>query len=103
MFLVLTSTYLPDHLRGYLSRFLIEVDSGIYVGNISRRVRDNIWKRCAEAIDRGSLTMINSDSSREQGFAVNTLGPQRKNIIDLDGMLLPATLSAVASQNDAER
>jgi len=100
MFLVLTATRLPDHLSGYISRFLTEVDTGVFVGNVSRRVRDNLWKRCNEAIKAGSLTMINNDPAREQGFAVNTIGPNRRQILDFDGMLLPATLSAPEAEND---
>ncbi|MDY3128294.1 MAG: type I-E CRISPR-associated endoribonuclease Cas2e [Corynebacterium sp.] len=94
MFVVITSTSIPDHLGGYLSRFLSEVDAGVYVGNVSRRVRDNLWRRCAEAIKEGSLTIINEDSSREQGFAVNTLGPRRRTITDMDGFLIACTFSS---------
>ena len=93
MFLVLTATRLPDHLAGYISRFLTEVDTGVYVGNVSRKVRDNLWTRCNGALKAGSLTMINNDPSREQGFAVNTIGPNRRLIRDFDGLLLPASLS----------
>ncbi len=50
MFLVITTTSLPDHMHGYLSRFLSEVDTGVYVGNVSRRVRDNLWRRLSNAI-----------------------------------------------------
>lgn len=100
MFLVIVSRSLPDHLSGYLSRFLSEVDTGVFVGNVSRRVRDNLWKRCGQALKSGSLTMINNDPSREQGFAVNTMGPRRRNIIDMDGLLLVSTLSSAIVKND---
>lgn len=99
MFLVLTASRLPDHLHGYLTRFLIEVDTGVFVGNVSRRVRDNLWERCSQAIEGGRLTMINNDPTREQGFAVNTMGPGRRIIKDFDGLLLPVTLSNDTSKN----
>lgn len=94
MFLVLTASNLPEHLRGYLTRFLVEVDTGVFVGNVSRRVRDNLWSRCSRAIGEGCLTMINNDPTREQGFAVNTMGSNRRVVQDFDGLLLPVTLSA---------
>ncbi|AWB82413.1 type I-E CRISPR-associated endoribonuclease Cas2 [Corynebacterium yudongzhengii] len=100
MFLVITATRIPDHLHGYVSRFLTEVDTGVFVGNVSRRVRDNLWKRCTQAMQDGRLTMINNDPTREQGFAVNTLGPNRRKIVDFDGLLLPVSLSAVKHEND---
>lgn len=100
MFMVITATKLPEHLRGYLSRFLLEVDTGVYVGNVSRRVRDNLWRRCVSVMGEGTLTMINSDASREQGFAVNTLGTNRRVIRDHDGLLLAETLSVQPKEID---
>lgn len=102
MFMVITATRLPKHVSGYLSRFLVQVDTGVYVGNVSRRVRDNLWERCAGAIGDGSLMMVNSDSSREQGFAVNTMGPNRRVIRDFDGLLLPEFLSAEPPKNGGD-
>lgn len=88
MFLVLSATAVPEHLRGYISRFLSEVAVGLYVGNVSKRVRENLWERCALAAQEGSFTMITSDRSTEQGFTVKTIGPQSRPTIDLDGLLL---------------
>lgn len=100
MFLVLTASRLPEHLHGYLTRFLTEVDTGVFVGNVSRRVRDNLWKRCSQALEGGRLTMINNDPTREQGFAVNTMGSGRHLIQDFDGLLLPVTLSDKMPENE---
>ena len=100
MFVVIASSSIPDHLGGYLSRFLSEVNTGVFVGNVSRKVRDHLWQRCAVAVKDGSLTMINPDSTREQGFAVNTLGPQRRVIQDFDGFLLACTLSPATGKNE---
>lgn len=103
MFLVITCSAVPDHLHGYLTRLLSEVDTGVYVGNVSRRVRNNLWTRCATAIKSGRLTMINRDPEREQGFAVNTLGSQRRTIIDMDGLLLASTLLPARPKNPPRR
>ncbi|UBI02228.1 type I-E CRISPR-associated endoribonuclease Cas2e [Corynebacterium freneyi] len=101
MFVVIVSTSIPEHLQGYLTRFLMQMDTGVYVGNVSRRVRDNLWQRCVGACGGGTLTMINNDPSREQGFAVNTMGPNRRVIKDYDGLLLPEFLSVRTAENDA--
>ena len=45
--------------------------------------------------------MINRDPEREQGFAVNTFGPQRRKIIDVDGLLLASTLLPKEPENRA--
>lgn len=57
-----------DHLHGYLNRFLTEVDSGIYVGNISRAVCEKLWERIGEVPFNGNANIIYSDNTREQGF-----------------------------------
>ncbi len=101
MFLVVTCSAVPDYLHGYLTRFLSEVDTGVYVGNVSRRVRNNLWSRCTSVLTTGRLTMINRDPEREQGFAVNTFGPQRRKIIDVDGLLLASTLLPKEPENRA--
>lgn len=102
MFVVIVTTNIPEHLQGYLSRFLMQVDTSVYVGNVSRRVRDNLWKRCVGASSVGTLTVINNDPSREQGFAVNTLGPNRRRIKDYDGLLLPEFLSTCGVDIDGD-
>lgn len=95
MFVVLNVTAVPDHLRGYISRFLPEVSVGIFVGNVSARVRDNLWDRCTQAAATvGSATLIASERKNEQGFTVRTCGQQSREIVDMDGMLL-ATLPDV--------
>ena len=98
MFAVLVTSAIPDHLHGYLSRFLTEVEGGVYVGNISPVVRDHIWERVREAIGDGTATIINSDNSREQGFSLETFGQNAKTTIDLDGLTVLAYRPGRAAQ-----
>lgn len=88
MFAVLTLTAVPDHLHGYVTRFLTEADSGIYVGNISRNVCDRLWERVSTTLEDGTSTMIYSDPKREQGFSMLTAGKNSRQIIDLDGLVV---------------
>lgn len=53
MFVVITATKLPDHVRGYVSRFLVEVDQGVYVGTVSRRVRTTCGTGAVKPAERG--------------------------------------------------
>ncbi len=39
---VLATTAVPDHLRGALSRWMIEVTPGMFVGTLSAKVRDQL-------------------------------------------------------------
>ena len=76
-------------LRGYLSRWMIEIAPGVYVGNPSRRVRDEAWKTIRSRIGRGQATMI-EPASNEQGWSVRTAGTDRYYPVDLDGLTLIA-------------
>ncbi|MGV3016738.1 type I-E CRISPR-associated endoribonuclease Cas2e [Rothia sp. 88186D007BW] len=88
MFIVLSATAIPEHLRGYLSRFLSEASTGLYVGNVSKRVRENLWARCVLAAKEGSFTMVTSDRQSEQGFTIQSVGAQSRPVIELDGLSL---------------
>ena len=35
----------PKSLRGALSRWLMEVRPGVFLGNPSQRVRDELWRK----------------------------------------------------------
>ncbi|QRV03078.1 type I-E CRISPR-associated endoribonuclease Cas2 [Arcanobacterium phocisimile] len=86
MFAVLTISAVPEHLHGYVSRFLTEVESGVYVGNISRNVRERLWERVSTTLDEGTSTMIYSDPRQEQGFSMLTAGKNSRKVLDLDGL-----------------
>lgn len=88
MFVVLSMTSAPEHMRGYVSRFLSEAATGLYVGNVSKRVQLNLWERCELAARDGSFTMIYSDRSQEQGFSIKSVGAQSRPVIELDGIAL---------------
>lgn len=90
MFMVLVCETVPDHLHGYLSRFLSEIGTHVYVGNVSRRVSDEIWNRFVETNleTPGKGIIIRSNQMLEQGFEVETLGLHSKKPFDFDGMYL---------------
>lgn len=88
MFVVINASAIPDHLRGYLSRYLSEVVAGLFVGNVSARVRDRLWERCTSAVSDGGLVLISSEHTNEQGFTVQTSGREARKVIDHDGVVL---------------
>ncbi|RAV31707.1 type I-E CRISPR-associated endoribonuclease Cas2e [Corynebacterium heidelbergense] len=67
---VLTSC--PQRLRGHLTRWLLELDAGVYVGRVSARIRDHLWELICGEIGRGRAVMTYPTPSTEQGFAVRS-------------------------------
>lgn len=86
---VIVLTAAPEGLRGHLTRWMVEITSGVYVGNPSRRVRDRLWDTLSTRIRDGQAIMI-EPASNEQKWAVRTAGRDRWHPVDYDGLILMA-------------
>jgi len=81
----------PPSLRGRLAIWLVEVRAGVYVGNLSRKVREMIWSHVNEGVGEGSAVMAWSTNT-ESGFDFLTLGKNRRIPVELDGLKLVSFL-----------
>ena len=79
----------PEGLRGHLTRWMVEVNAGIFVGNPSKRIRDRIWQLLAARIGDGQAILV-EPASNEHGWATRTAGKDRWYPIDFDGLILSA-------------
>lgn len=64
---VVVLTACPAGLRGHLTRWLLEIASGVFVGRVPKRVRDHLWTRIVELCLDGRAIMVET-ASGEQGF-----------------------------------
>lgn len=87
--IVMTLEAVPPSLKGELSRWLIEVQPGVYVGNASALVRDLLWNKVVQHARTGRCTQLYR-ASTEQGFAIRLHGDPRRSLVDLDGFQLIA-------------
>lgn len=55
---VLIVTACPAGLRGHLTRWLLEVSPGVFIGVLSARVRGLLWERTQELVKDGRAIMI---------------------------------------------
>jgi len=74
-------------LRGRLTRWLVEVHPGVFVGSVSARVREMLWQAVRGGRRRGACTLVHS-TPNEQGFTMTTAGDPSRGVVDLDGLLL---------------
>ncbi|MCX2969962.1 MULTISPECIES: type I-E CRISPR-associated endoribonuclease Cas2e [Streptomyces] len=79
----------PEGLRGHLTRWMVEVNAGVFVGNPSRRVRNRLWELLATRIRDGQAVLV-EPAANEQGWAVRTAGRERWRPTDYDGLILSA-------------
>jgi CRISPR-associated protein Cas2 len=86
---VLATTAVPDHVRGALTRWMVEPTPGLYVGTLAARVRDELWTVIAASITDGAAVLIHP-AANEQGFALRTAGERRRLPVDFDGLTLIA-------------
>ena len=61
--IVVTVTDCPPRLRGDLSKWLLEINTGVYVGQLNPRVREELWKRICKYLPRGRATMVYSSNN----------------------------------------
>lgn len=57
----------PVGLRGHLTRWLLEISAGVFVGKVSTRVRDLLWIRTVEMVKNGRAIMVYA-ADNEQGL-----------------------------------
>lgn len=77
----------PPSVRGELSRWLIEIKSGVFVGKISGMVREKLWEKCISKKREGSIIQIWSYNN-EQGFLMRAEGLHNRKIVDYEGLQL---------------
>ena len=77
----------PPRLRGRLAVWLLEVRAGVYIGDVSRRIREMIWEQVNALAGDGNVVMAWSTNT-ESGFDFVTYGQNRREPIELDGLRL---------------
>ena len=77
----------PISLRGEITRWMLELSPGVFVGNISALVREKLWEMICKKLKGGSATLLHS-AATEQGYKIRTFGYSRRKIRDFDGRQL---------------
>lgn len=76
----------PTGLRGHLTRWLLEVAPGVFLGRVTARVRDELWKRVSWDMKDGRALLVFS-AQNEQRFRMKSYGHAWKPV-DFDGLTL---------------
>ncbi|MFD9337198.1 type I-E CRISPR-associated endoribonuclease Cas2e [Streptomyces sp. NPDC060028] len=83
---VIVLTQCPVGLRGFLTRWLLEISPGVFIGGPSARIRATLWEEVKQYAGNGrALLAYNTDS--EQGFAFET-HDHKWHPIDCEGITL---------------
>jgi CRISPR-associated protein Cas2 len=99
MVLLILENVTPS-VRGELTRWMIEIQAGVFIGNITTLVRETLWKIVLEKMKGGAGILVHS-AANEQGFLFRYCGESSRRIEDFDGLLL-ARLPRAESKNKKE-
>ena len=74
-------------VRGRLSRWLLEVHPGVFVGRLPARVRDEIWARLVARPGRSAGLLLYTEAN-EQGFCAKRFGQTDRELFENEGLIL---------------
>ncbi|MEE2037340.1 type I-E CRISPR-associated endoribonuclease Cas2e [Nocardiopsis sp. CT-R113] len=97
---VISTTSVPDRVRGALSRWMTEPGAGLYVGTMNARVRQELWSAVSASVGDGAAVCLHT-ADNEQGYVVLTAGERRRQVLDFDGLQL-IRLTAQIEEEDPE-
>jgi CRISPR-associated protein Cas2 len=78
----------PASLRGFLSRWMIEPRTGVFLGNPNSRIRDKLWEHCTLKAKEGAVLQLWNDSRMPQGYRYRSHGETERKMTDVDGLAL---------------
>ncbi|MEV6163800.1 type I-E CRISPR-associated endoribonuclease Cas2e [Streptomyces sp. NPDC052052] len=91
---VIVLTNCPVGLRGFLTRWLLEISAGVFIGNPSARIRDVLWDEVQQYAGQGRALLAYT-TNNEQGFTFRT-HDHNWHPIDHEGLTLICRPNAAA-------
>lgn len=83
---VITLQKSTPSLRGDLTKWMQEIDKGVYIGSFNSKIREELWNRVKKNIGNGRAT-LSYHSRNELGYIFETHKTERR-IVDYDGIQL---------------
>lgn len=90
----------PVGLRGHLTRWLLEISAGVFVGRVSARVRDLLWERTVDMVKTGRAIMVFS-ANNEQGLDFK-VHKHEWTPVDIEGVTLMLRPNETEGPSDEE-
>lgn len=82
----------PAGLRGHLTRWLMEISAGVFVGHMSARVRDLLWVNVCEMVGGGrAIVVFSVPGEQRMDFRVHNHHWMPTDFDGLTLMMRPAT------------
>lgn len=73
-------------LEGQISRKLLEIRAGVYVGSLSKRQVETLWTAVVDSSPKAALLVY--AAKNEVGVTMKSFGNHRYKLVDSDGLQL---------------
>jgi CRISPR-associated endoribonuclease Cas2, subtype I-E/ECOLI len=83
---IVVLTRCPTGLRGFLTRWLMEISPGVFIGGPSARIREALWVEVQQYADTGRALLAYT-TNNEQGFTFET-HDHKWHPVDHEGLTL---------------
>lgn len=77
----------PHALRGELTRWLVEIKTGVYIGHVTAMVRDRLWDKCINGCKSGSVFQAWT-TNNEQHYSMRIVGSTGREVVNWEGLQL---------------
>ncbi|MFO7169862.1 MAG: type I-E CRISPR-associated endoribonuclease Cas2e [Chloroflexota bacterium] len=77
----------PVSLRGELTRWMLEIHAGVFVGRLTAMVRDLLWEQVCDQMREGAGFLV-YQTNNEQGFALRSCGATNRRLVQIEGLFL---------------
>jgi CRISPR-associated protein Cas2 len=74
-------------LRGELTRWLVEIKAGVFLGDLTAVVRERLWMDTCGKMKGGAVTMFVTTPG-EPGYLIRFWGDPSRTVVDFDGIPL---------------
>lgn len=78
----------PQKTRGLLSRYTLELHSGLFVGKLSKRLRSDLWDRISEDAPIDGFACMTWNTQSPQGIDIVTIGKSDYEIQKYDDLIM---------------
>lgn len=91
--LVLVLERAPPKVVGFCSSWALQVATGVYVANLPKKEREEIWEWISEwSYEDTRAVMIWGSPATEQGLEQRILGNPRRTVTNREGLLISTWL-----------
>lgn len=96
---VMVMEKVSESLRGELTRYMLELKAGVFIGQLNAKVTELLWEKVSDEINEGNAILVRSDNS-EQGYSIQMVGESKRKVEDFEGISLIKIYSNNISECD---